>query len=294
MQLPSELLWLLDAPMFIDEKQVEAFYDAVLRPDYEGSTLTLSKSISTEAKIGLTTSVGVALPWFGKAGIDGSVEGTRAGERGQDRTLTQITNPYRHLLAVALHYAGQQDDSRLVIAYPSDGQVTNGKGEPLSIDWLSRDFIEATPRALAFLDMPPGSRFIPAALELVGGEVRVLVDPMGTKLAGGCAPLYPGSQAPDDKKDDYLQWYHDNFDDRVALQIVEETVRGSQVAWIDYNVSLNGVRRPFIHLHLAGRGQFDTGVFAYNFIVRGLNYGLRFVGTLKSGPDMNVLAVFER
>ena len=28
-QLPVELLWLLDAPMFIDEKQVDAFYDAV-------------------------------------------------------------------------------------------------------------------------------------------------------------------------------------------------------------------------------------------------------------------------
>ncbi len=28
--LPSSIGWLLDAPLFIDEKQVEAFYDAVL------------------------------------------------------------------------------------------------------------------------------------------------------------------------------------------------------------------------------------------------------------------------
>ncbi len=33
----------------------------------------------------------------------------------------------------------------------------------------------------------------------------------------------------------------------------------------------------------------DTGVFAYNFVPRGFNYGLRIVGTLKSGPDVNVL-----
>lgn len=51
-ELPRELLWLLDAPLFIDEKQVEAFYDAVLRPDYERTSLTLNDSVVNSKKGG--------------------------------------------------------------------------------------------------------------------------------------------------------------------------------------------------------------------------------------------------
>ena len=43
--LPEQLLWLLDAPLLIDEPQVEALYDAILRPDYEETTATLSNSM---------------------------------------------------------------------------------------------------------------------------------------------------------------------------------------------------------------------------------------------------------
>jgi hypothetical protein len=72
-------------------------------------------------------------------------------------------------------------------------------------------------------------------------------------------------------------------------------VKGQPIAWIDYNVSLAPRSpAPFMHLHLMSRGQYPTGVFAYNFVTRGFKYGLRVVGTLKSGPDLNVLAVFER
>ena len=45
---------------------------------------------------------------------------------------------------------------------------------------------------------------------------------------------------------------------------------------------------------VAPRGDYATGIFAYNFINRGLKHGLRLVGTLKSEPDLNVLAIFER
>ena len=49
--LPPEILWLLDAPMFIDDKQVDAFYDAVVRPDYEGTSVTLSESVNKSAHV---------------------------------------------------------------------------------------------------------------------------------------------------------------------------------------------------------------------------------------------------
>jgi hypothetical protein len=133
--LPTELLWLLDAPLFIDVTAVEAFYDAILRPDYEGSTLTLSDSIKIETQIGTKTSVGIAFPWFGKAGVDLSVGGTRGTDRGREATLTAVTNPYRHLLAVGLHYAGQQDDNRLVVVDPSAERVVNGRGASMVADF---------------------------------------------------------------------------------------------------------------------------------------------------------------
>jgi hypothetical protein len=49
-----------------------------------------------------------------------------------------------------------------------------------------------------------------------------------------------------------------------------------------------------MHLHIAARGRYETGAFGYNFITRGFKHGLRIVGTLKSEPDLNVLAIFER
>jgi hypothetical protein len=41
-QIPKELLWLLDAPLFIDEVLIEAFYDAILRPELDATALELS------------------------------------------------------------------------------------------------------------------------------------------------------------------------------------------------------------------------------------------------------------
>lgn len=63
--------------------------------------------------------------------------------------------------------------------------------------------------------------------------------------------------------------------------------------WIDYRVPL-GPGMPYLHLHISGRGQYHTGTFAYQLVKRGFKHGLRIVGTMKSEPAMNVLAIFER
>src|SRR5215218_10120437 len=96
-ELPRELLWLLDAPMFIDEKQVDAFYDAVVRPDYEGTSVTLSASVNKSATFGGEVTVGAALPWFAKAEAKAQAGGEIGREHGQQRTLTPVLNTYRHL-----------------------------------------------------------------------------------------------------------------------------------------------------------------------------------------------------
>ena len=297
LDLPRELLWLLDAPLFIDDIQVDAFYDAVLRPDYEETTATLTNTVNTENTFGGAFELGVALPWFGKTGLSGHVDRTKAVGKGSEVSLNRISNAYRHLIALALHYATQTESNRLVVASPERGTFTNASGSSIAENWLGGTFIEDLPRALVLLEIPPRSCLIPAALELANGEVTVLAENFGKELAGKDAEEYPGSMAKPEEQAAYFKWFAEHFDDRIALKVVESAVKDRQIAWIDYNVSLAGdslTAPPFMHLHLVGHGAYDTGVFGYNFIVRGFNHGLRIVGTLKSGPDLNVLAVFER
>jgi hypothetical protein len=297
-QLPSELLWLLDAPLFIDSKQVDAFYDAILRPDYEAVSETLSNSLTTGTKVGAGTTVGAALPWFAKAELAANLSRSHATGRDYSATISPISNSHRHLLALALHYA-TRGDGRLAIANLRSSTASSPGSSSLPVQWLTPEFIDEVPRALVFLDVPVGTKLIPAALELTGGTVKVLTDKLAKELGSTESPGYPGSTASRAKKDAFFRWFDAHDLDRAALKVVEEEVGESKIAWIAFNSVLSGLPRTsdepsFIHLNLSGRGEYETGVFGYNMIVRGHNHGLRIVGTLKSGPDLNVLAVFER
>ena len=66
-ELPKELLWLADAPLFIDEKQVDAFYDAVLQPDYEEIGRSFARSVSANTTIGAQLTVGAVFSPLVKA-----------------------------------------------------------------------------------------------------------------------------------------------------------------------------------------------------------------------------------
>jgi hypothetical protein len=290
--LPAELLWLADAPMFIDENQVEAFYDAVLRPDYEGASLTLSNSLTEGRTIGGSATIGSAIPWL-KAEATGTVDKTKSQEAGQQATLTQISNAFRHLLALAIHYATEQPE-RLVIRGSGWKDLTPDIKDDSA---FGDEYIQQSPRALLLLDLPEETRLIPAALELTDGRVERLYDKFALACAheGEVPPPYPESPSTQAQRDTYWQWFADHYSDRAALSTVEGAVaKGGKIAWIDFRVPLGGDGPPFMHLHFAARGNYDTGVFAYNLINRGYKHGLRLVGTLKSEPDLNVLAVFER
>jgi hypothetical protein len=300
--LPRELQWLLDAPLFIDMVQVEAFYDAVLRPDYAGDTLVLQHSVSTEAEFEGGLKVSAGIPWFGKGEVNlgGSLQQTYG--TGREGTVRIVSNAYRHLLALAMHYAGSKPD-RLVLAHPHD-EGRHGHTAPpneVDVDLTDTDFATTTPRALVFLDLGPGTKFIPTALEVDGGEVRTVFDELAAAqlVPGKPAPWnYPQPDASDADRNRYWQWYADFFSNRAALNTVERAASdGKRLSWIDFRVPLGimeGDSGPFLHLHIAPRGAYDTGVFAYNLVSRGFSHGVRIVGTLKSEPDLNVLAVFER
>ncbi len=76
-------------------------------------------------------------------------------------------------------------------------------------------------------------------------------------------------------------------------QVEQAAATNGRIRWIDFRLPLT-TEGDTLHLHIVAGGEFDTGVLAYNFIKRGYKHGLRLVGTMKSEPDMNVLAVFEK
>jgi hypothetical protein len=100
-----------------------------------------------------------------------------------------------------------------------------------------------------------------------------------------CRLTYPPSDG---------DFFRDNFNSTKAIEVVEKKAStGEAVRWIDYCVPL-GEARPYLHLSVSACGHYHTGTFAYRWVRRGYNHGLRIVGTMKSGPAMNVLAAFER
>ena len=298
--LPQSLLWLGDSPMFIDTVQVQSFYDAVIRPEYEQDSVLLSNSITTGTEIAGGINVGSAFPWV-KAEAQVSAQRTRQRQKGNQVTLKPVHNAQRQLEHLSLYYVdryltGDYPRVRMVTCKKADDGQPTFDVEPQGADWDDPALIRRSPRVLLFIDLPEGTRFVPTALETVEGKVLTLYDQLAHAIApeGEEPPAYPGSSPEkQDERDEYWAWFDKNFSDVKAMEVVEKTVETDRIDWIDYRVGM-GSGKHFLHLHVSGRGNYDTGTFAYQFIKRGSKHGLRLVGTLKSEPDMNVLAIFEK
>ena len=95
-------------------------------------------------------------------------------------------------------------------------------------------------------------------------------------------------------RESYWNWFRENFDPKSAIQTIEEaSAEHGRVEWIDFRLPYTQAGDT-LHLHVQGRQTYNTGTFAYNLVKRGYEHGVRLVGTVKSGPDMDVLAVYER
>ena len=296
----KSLAWLADAPMFIDEDQVRAFYDAVVRPEGQHGKVTLSLERYRESKSELTGAVEgevaisklltTLLPFLdvkAKASAEGKLGFLRSKKEVQSIELYPIDTPQRQLVQLTLHYATNLPRRMRVVL------------DPYQPWWRDECFIELLPRALVFLDFPVRTKFIPMAAEVKDGKVVIIFEQLAEK--DGSLPDYPEPENFGRKEDfekswmKYWDWFSERFNSTKAMKEVEDVIRegGGRVEWIDFRVPLTPGFSP-LHLHICGRGKFNTGVFAYNIIKRGYKHGLRMVGTLKSEPDMNVLAIFEK
>jgi hypothetical protein len=152
---------------------------------------------------------------------------------------------------------------------------------------------------VAFVDVPPGARFLPQAAELNDGRVVTFFSPLIEKLKrdGGTLPgAYPHTTATEAgrrQRDAYWDWFAEHWNADEAVKVVEDVIGScGRPRWIDYRMTFGTGQE--LHLHVIARGDYDTGVFAYGIIRRGERFGLRIVGSLKSQPALNVLAIYEK
>lgn len=307
-KLPNALIWLADAPLFIDEKQVDRFYDAVVRPLGKEGTTTLSITEETASQIkgkldleaGLSVgALGAILTSFLKpeAKVRAGGEYQRGTNEQESTTveLIPIDTPQRQLEQLTIHYLINYQNRLFLPKRPSEEA------------WRDSQTISEVPRELVFFDLPgqdearrddlPETKLIPTAAEFADGTIELLYSKLGTQDEE--PPPYPEDPAlsPDGLRAErkrYWQWFDEHFKATQAIRTVEEAAgKHGRIRWIDYRVPLTN-NGDTLHLHISPAENYDTGVFAYNFIKRGFKHGLRLVGTLKSEPDMNVLAIYDK
>ncbi|MEQ1823432.1 MAG: hypothetical protein ABL949_13060 [Fimbriimonadaceae bacterium] len=302
----DNLAWLADAPAYIDEEQVTAFYDAVVRPDKKTGDMKLmlssSSSLSATAAAEASASVGVAawlkslLPFL-DVGVAGSVSGTveKGGESGHahEITFSTIDNPHRQLVQLCLYYLSNQPN--FIKLETSESLCDRIKG----------GLAPTNPKELIFLDLPgmaqePAGRtkFIPMAGEFADGTVKLMFKDI--QKMWGAAPSYltwKSGQTPEEYDSEartYWKSFGDKFDSGGLMQMVEQAGRRmGRIRWIDYQLMLDDEGRT-LHVHCTPNEKANSGIFAHRVIQRGHLYGTRMIGTLCAGPSLNVLAIFDR
>lgn len=310
-ELPGSLLWLADAPIFIDAEQVGRFYDAIARPQTkDGKTtveITEEKVKELSGKLGLKAGVttgdfaALLLPLLGfikpSLEAEGGVEGAKKQSESNavSYELIPVETPQSQLETLTLLY---------LTNYPKRVFFADLKG---SADWRDPKVVSAVPRSLVFLDLPGfyeaaekglvETKLIPMAAEFENGKI-VEIYPQLLAKNGERPPRYVDRSESAEKlaeeRKQYWQWFEKNFNAVTALTAIEKAAsENGKMRWIDYRLPLTK-DGDTLHLHICPRESFDTGVLAYNFVKRGSAYGLRLVGTLKSGPDLNVLAIYEK
>ncbi|MGH3294907.1 MAG: hypothetical protein ACRDP7_24225 [Trebonia sp.] len=253
-----DLSWLADAPVFIDGQQIGAFYDAVVGREFSAVQLQLSAGQTEQLERSAEGSVNAgSSPLFPWLKIDAAAQAGRTKSRGrqagQSIVLEPVKSPSMRLVQLTLHYLSNQPGRIRV--------VTQGTRVP------GKEDISASPRMLAFIDVPPGTMFLPQAAELDRGRVVTFFDAL---------------------TEDAKNWKTDE-----VVKVVEDVIGdGGRPRWIDYKMTF--ATGDELNLHVIAHGDYDTGVFAHNLIRRGWRYGLRIVGSLKSQPSLNVLAIYDK
>ncbi|UWU92958.1 hypothetical protein [Bradyrhizobium sp. CB1015] len=285
--VPDYLLWVKDAPLFMDELNLGRFYDAALRPAFDENApvklkLTEAMKEDIKNKYGAKGNVGLAnwLSFIASSSVELAAEHEKTKSQSQgsetEILLQPIATPHRQLEQLTIFYLLGRP-SQLLVGGPEDVLLWHKESLGLSV-----------PRPLVFIDLPKRSKIIPMAAEFVNGKVITLFDKL---------PADNGERPPKydrDHKNEYWNWFDKNFNPDTALTALEEAATDNgRIEWVDFRVPIGEIPNT-MHLHIEVAGKYNTGTFGYRLIRRGEGHGVRIVGSLRDGPDVNVLALYEK
>lgn len=301
----KSLWWLMDAPLFIDELLVSGFYDAIVRPEFElqGKTIgAIDEKVHT-LLTGGSAELGLALPSFlsflgPNAKLTGKIERTaertkQATEQYEWKAIHTAGRKLEELVAV--YVSEREHHDRLIFMECPTSDIKTLGNATLKFDSLVQAN-NSHPRSLVFIDVKPGAVIIPTMCEFSGGGLEPLYEQLISRLwASEKVPKYPSEFSPRalEERREYWKSISERYDSRVAMEVLEHAMKdGRKLEWVDFRLPLNEAGDT-VHLHVCPKGLYSAGTFGYNFIRRGSRKGARIVGSLKRGPDLNVLAIFE-
>lgn len=297
----QRLLWLLDAPLFVDEALVARLFDAVVRPDYEVQSRQVGHA-SEETRRRLfggevTGGYDLGLSFLtGKLKVEAKGKAEHETSNKENESLSQTEVPVdtagRRLEEITLTYLNNHPER--IVFVNTDGTARDFTGRNLTIADLEAA-ANAPPRMLAFVDVPTGTPIIPMACELEQGGTKLLFESYIDALwkDDGQKPTYPDTKTDAQARRAYWAALADRFSSRTAMELIEAAGKDGRLGWIDFRMPI-GAQGDAMHLHAVPCGRYYTGDFAYNLVRRGNHHGIRLVGTMKAGMDLNVLAVFDR
>lgn len=316
--------FLADTPLFVDNSLVNRLYDAVFRPEVELASQSDATTSEVAAKVAggakatveIQAKVPPLLTLFGldvanaKAGLEGSLSGEGSGRRASTGTnnYLAVKSTERNLEKIVSLYA-QKYGRRLfwVGSDLTEGRSLEEPSQPQSWEDMGRELGKPGPRPLVVLDLEKGASLMPMFGELTNGKgCELLRDFLALREKRNDdppRPPYPRSSMPAEEqvKVRRAYWQHvlSRFDSQEVLQSIESAAGAEKARfdWIDFRALIDLEKAGLVeppHLHLMPRGEYSTGTFAYQTVRRGWRYGLRVIGTLKRGQDINVLAIYER
>lgn len=301
-----DLFWfLVDAPMFIDTPLVERLHDAIIRPSevFLSKTQLEANREEQERKYGLAAKGDASLPFVAKAAIKGEFGHNvlLAKDERVDRQYSIPRTPERLLEELVAFYLAHFDD-RVVAIDPTRGEVRLPScGTVFGYDKLDQICSVNGPRPLVLVDAARGSKLMPMAGEFSDGTVDVIYDRMIDALSSDGEPMRRfGMRYKPSREERNALWneFIERFDPRLAMFLLEKGARdhcGERYEWIDFRLPwCKGTPPSPLHLHLVPSGKYSMGTFAHAFVNRGFSCGVRIVGSLKTGGDINVLAIYER
>lgn len=299
-------LWFVtDFPLYIDVDLVEGLFDSIFRPEFEVASRTVdrSKTISSEGMLEIAASGEVSVPAVFKFSAT-----SKTSEKQKKEVSKGLST-----IEIAVSSAGGKLEKLLnVYLYKYPGRIfwieenlifcKDFENPDVKVLWSNLEDVLDQPGIRPFIvfDLGIGTRLLPMFAELSNGKDVNLYKEYLSELPEGTVPVYPvyGSANYEELAKEYWRAFHDAFDSSRAMRVVEKSCKDgkSRIEWIDFRLvgfTMDDVVVP-IHLHIMPKGRYSSGTFAYQFIRRSEKYGIRIVGTLKKGADINVLAIYEK